>query len=319
MTYIKKISTCRLNTILLLLLLTFFGLVPATIHAKGISDILSSIQQLENDKDPKCYATASRLENFMFGTPLSDAARFEKNKLQAQWIAIIWRNASVLASKSNNKEIENKHISQAVESLFQHKKNKEDNWVMTFKKAPQLVINSHDKRQYGSIAYSLRAILAAQQKQSLDKSWNALPLSKPAIDELQTSLDLFTLSVLKLSDQQARLENKYELDKDLIATTWNRLMGEQPIINPQASNTVAGKTVTHKKLNDLTLLHSIIKQKVASYAAYNNISNQLFVRNLQVYFARNRWPKDPEVAKQFRRLFTESLIVFATDLLYTNS
>jgi len=48
----------------------------------SLYDILQEIQLLENKNDPKCYAAASRLENFMFGTPLTHDARFNKNNLQ---------------------------------------------------------------------------------------------------------------------------------------------------------------------------------------------------------------------------------------------
>jgi hypothetical protein len=61
--------------------------------SKGLDEILADIQELEGDKDPKCYATASRLEDFMYGTPLSDEARFQKNKLQKRLADLVWRKA----------------------------------------------------------------------------------------------------------------------------------------------------------------------------------------------------------------------------------
>lgn len=277
------------------------------IRAEGISDIINSIQNLEGQNDPKCYATASRLENFIYGTPLTDAARFAKNNLQAQWVNHIWKKASILAKQKQQSEIKVENIQLAYKDIFNYSKNFLGDWDIKFPKSAQIIINKLDERQYGSIAYSLRAILAAQQKTEKNPDSVILPLSKAAIDELKQSLDIFTLAVLKQTDQQARLSNSYKLEKKLLVTTWQRLSG----LNQQQEKSKLAKTTTPIKLD---LLHSIINQKVSSYATYNKISNQLFIRNLQVYFARISWPKDPEVGKQFKEIFTESMIAFAADL-----
>jgi enediyne biosynthesis protein E4 len=62
------------------------------------------------------------------------------------------------------------------------------------------------------------------------------------------------------------------------------------------------------------VLKEIIEQKVAAYAAYNQISNQLFVRNLQVDFARRRCPADPAEGAQLKSYIAQSITNFATDL-----
>ena len=58
-----------------------FGASEEQAESKEIQSLLQSIQVFEGANDPKCHATASRLENFIFGTPLSDEARFQKNEL----------------------------------------------------------------------------------------------------------------------------------------------------------------------------------------------------------------------------------------------
>src|SRR5215210_4949353 len=60
--------------------------------------IIDEIGQLEGVRDPKCYATASRLEDFIYGTPLQAEARFEKIALQKAFIRPIWEKASAAAS-----------------------------------------------------------------------------------------------------------------------------------------------------------------------------------------------------------------------------
>ncbi|MBW3672348.1 MAG: hypothetical protein KY432_11840, partial [Acidobacteria bacterium] len=56
--------------------------------------ILDQMGDLESRRDPKCYATAARLENFVFGTPLTEPARFEKAELQKALVSDLWRQAS---------------------------------------------------------------------------------------------------------------------------------------------------------------------------------------------------------------------------------
>ena len=51
--------------------------------------IVESIESLESNRDPKCHATASRLENFMFGTPLTPEAREHRIELQKLMVRYI--------------------------------------------------------------------------------------------------------------------------------------------------------------------------------------------------------------------------------------
>ena len=62
-------------------------------YAQNLDQILTNIEALEARRDPKCYATAARLEDFMYGTPLSEEARFQKNKLQKYLAEVVWRKA----------------------------------------------------------------------------------------------------------------------------------------------------------------------------------------------------------------------------------
>ena len=50
------------------------------------------------------------------------------------------------------------------------------------------------------------------------------------------------------------------------------------------------------------------------YAAYNNVASTIFVRNLQVYFARLPWPEDETLGAEFRNLFIQALVNFGSDL-----
>src|SRR5438128_2288983 len=67
-----------------------------------VPTIIDEIGELESVRDPKCYATASRLEDFIYGTPLESEARFEKIGLQKELIRAAWAKAS---AASGGKEI----------------------------------------------------------------------------------------------------------------------------------------------------------------------------------------------------------------------
>src|SRR5687767_6135984 len=64
----------------------------------SVPAIIEEIGKLEAVRDPKCYATASRLEDFIYGTPLGDEARFAKIDLQKALIRSLWLEASTSAA-----------------------------------------------------------------------------------------------------------------------------------------------------------------------------------------------------------------------------
>lgn len=291
-----------------LIVLVLNGISFSSLAKGSIEQIVNEIKELEKERDPKCYATASRLEDFMFGTPLTDEARFEKNLLNKSWVTSIWQKAGVLAANGKQQVINKSHIKKAVERNFKVATTRNGHWSIEFENGQQIKINKDDKRQYSSIAYSLRAVLGVQQESLMDLESDLVPLSADAIEELKHQLDLFSLAVLKISDAQARKQDRHQIDKTTVADVWNNFA--------QISVSTIAKTPVSpvNKVADLSLVKKVIQQKVESYKAYNQISNQLFVRNLQVYFARLRWPKDKQEGNAFRGLFTETLIQFAHDL-----
>ena len=269
------------------LLLCSLFLCSGMLQAQSVDSIMNEIQKLEGRKDPKCYATASRLEDFMYGTPLSDEARFAKNLLQKQWAKDIWTLASAKASAAKSSEVDAAHVLQALP--FRYGTDESGHWLLRFP-----------------------ALLAVQQEAMLEADMGLLLLSESGVDAVKQALDLFTLAALKIADNKARLENVYEVDETTISEVWLALLQKRST-SPESNKPGTVVASAPGKPVELKLTRSIIDQKVASFAAYNQISNQLFVRNLQVYFARSSWPKDAETGKRFKSLFTETLIVFAND------
>lgn len=293
-----------------------FGLswlsIPVFASNNSLSTILEAINELEKKSEPKCYATASRLEDFMFGTPLNTEARFAKNILQKNYVNQIWGAASQIALAENEPTILQAHIFAAQKLIFQVEKDKIGHFVLTFVKQSPVVIHKDDKRQYGSIAYSLRAVLALQQEALINFNVSLLPLSDLAVIALKDSLDLFTLSVLKLVDTKAKLENKSEVDVSSLYLVWNELGGELALSTQTVSPTSTAKN--SYSLMTSSLLVEMVKRKLNSYAAYNKVNNQLFLRNLQVYFAKVTWPKQESERKEIIESFSDLVTSFAFEL-----
>jgi len=200
--------------------LVSFNLVAAD---NSLNDILNAINKLESKSEPKCYATASRLEDFMFGTPLDDDARFAKNILQKQLIKDIWIKASELAKADDEEIILKSHISQVVKQFLNINKDENQHWQLAFDNDLKLTIHKDDKRQYASIAYSLRAVLAVQQEALLDFELDLLPLTENAIDAVKGYLDFYTLAVLKITDNKAKMQNENLVTVKNMNSVWQSL------------------------------------------------------------------------------------------------
>ena len=292
-----------------LLFVIFSGFITS-VNAQGIDNqnlnlILAGIEELEGDKDPKCYATASRLEDFMYGTPLSDPARYQKNKLQKRLAGVVWRNAG-----DHGKDITSEDIDASFSEIISFGSTPRADHLLTFPNGVKLEIKSIDIRQYGSVAYSLRAILAVQQDSMLNAEQEPLqPLSGEAIETFKQKLDLATLALLAEADAYARSHDEHEISLDNINRAWLALFKVQDGVNTGAEKAVAVFSDAKPPL-----LEKIIQQKITSYTQYNQISNQLFVRNMQVYFARLSWPLDKQEAEAFRTGFIDALVGYAIEL-----
>jgi len=260
-----------------------------------VPTIIEEIGELEGVRDPKCYATASRLEDFIYGTPLESEARFEKIALQKAFIRSVWSQASV----GSPKEIGVDALKAALQSAVSFTQMPEGSWIVK-----GTVITARDKRQYGSVAYALRAILAVQQDALVDGA-NLAPLSADAVETFKEAIDLTTLAALQRADQASRKANRDRVDASTLRTAWTGVIPASAPPAVQAAK-AAGSTGTIK---------AIVAEKLAAFEKYNQLSMAVFLRNLQVYMARHMWPSDPEEGKAFRDEFTETMIAWTNDVL----
>lgn len=226
----------------------FYTLFLMSFLQASSNTIISEIKKLEDRRDPKCYATASRLENFMYGTPLSNEARFSKNHLQKVWLEDLWKKASLLAEKKGLTKIGREEIVTEQEHLFSYKKMKNDNWKLNFKNGQSIEIEAKDKRQYSTVAYGLRALLAVRQSMFFSRNKPLLPLSSEVVEALKDASDFYGLAVLKSTDTLCRLENRYRVEKEDIEEYWKALSLESNI-------TQEAKGIYERKLSDTRSKH----------------------------------------------------------------
>ena len=274
--------------------------------------IIQKIQNLESAKDPKCYATASRLEDFMFGTPLSDDARGLKIDIQKEVSLYIRREASLAAKAQELDSISRNHVLHIVDSLA-YVGTLKDGDLFCAIDSGYLRLTLIDLQHYTSVAYSYRALLSLEQDLLFSDYESLLPLSHGAAEVLNYFLNVTSLAALKVADGLARQESRHEVTADHLQKGWIQVLSgpkrqallsfEYPMLEKKESN------------DDDLLIKKIIAQKLSAYEAYNDVSTSIFLRNVQVYFARQKWPTDQKESDELKNYFIESLVAFCGELI----
>ena len=109
--------------------------------SSGNATILSAIRALESKSDPKCHATASRLQNMVCGTPLSDGARFQKNRLTRALSGRIWTEAAALGL-GRATSVDSEAINKVLE-IYPRITEKEGDWKTVRRSSSLTVINGN--------------------------------------------------------------------------------------------------------------------------------------------------------------------------------
>jgi hypothetical protein len=265
--------------------------------------IIEEIGELEGVRDPKCYATASRLEDFIYGTPLESATRFEKIALQKAFIRGIWAQASASGAKEIGVEELRPHLQKAVP----YAQMPDGSWM-----AGGTTISARDKRQYGTIAYALRAILAVQQDALVDGTVLA-PLTNDAVELFKEAIDLTTLAALQRADQESRKRNHERIQPASLKAAWKEVTSGATASTPPVVRRAEAPRSTGTER--FPTINAIVGEKLAAFEKYNQLSMAVFLRNLQVYMARHMWPADPKEGEAFRNRFNETMIAWTNDVL----
>jgi len=288
---------------------------PRSSPADSSQVILDRIGALEAESDAKCNSTASRFEDFLFGTPLSEAARLEKTRLQKALARQLWFPASDAARAAGESAVTAGRIEAEADALLSASDGPGGALKILFPGQAPLEISSRRSEQYGSIAYSLRAILAVEQENLLSSAEPPMALTPKATRSLQRALDLVFLSALLRADEEARMENANEIGADMLSRAWSALVppGEEAAVKLALSEDLEGAA------RDRGLLDELITKKIEAYRAYNELGDRkaraLFITNTVRFYARAKIARNADARTRIIGAVNRDLDAFSGVLL----
>ncbi|AUC81880.1 hypothetical protein [Lacinutrix sp. Bg11-31] len=298
------------------LLFIFFPKQIFSQEKTAVSEIISKIYDLEKEKDPKCYATANRLEDFIYGTPLNEDARNLKIEVQKEIIYYIRKKGSEKAENEGLKFIQPKHIQPIINNLSSYTKNESEDYNFELK-ARTITVLKLDYNQYASVSYSYRSLLSVEQDLLYFSTNTLLPFNTEALELANHYVNLITLVTLQIADAKARENNVSFITKDIISSSWilvlNQFKNAENISKNEYPSASKNSNTTTSANN--SIVKAIIKQKLKSYEKYNQLNASVFLRNIQVYFAKQKWPTDKALSNELRQYYLESLIQFTSALI----
>jgi hypothetical protein len=299
----------RLTTFLLFLAMPLAAqdvILPELRRQLGLDATVGVIETLENRRDPKCDATATRLENFMYGTPLSMAGREAKVELQKKLIRTVWTSASEAARAQKAEAVTPDVLKPVIASIAPYSMDEAKNAHVKLVDGTELLLEERDVRQYGTVAYALRAILATQQDALLTPGTQLVAMTPEAVQVMKEMVDVYSLAALNLGDKSARKSGKKELDAATLNEAWKR------VAPAQTAQTFAAPAIASKPGE---VLRKIIDQKLVSFRTYNESADPLLYSNIQSFYARHPWPNDVEKTKEITSAFSGAVMSFIGETL----
>ncbi len=280
------------------------------------ANILRAIRTLESDRDPKCHSTACRFENFIYGTPLTGAARDRKVELQKELILGLWTAATSAAAEAGDGTLSRLRLQPFIDAVATVVDVDDGAIRVLYPGADPVEISPVRRRQFSTIAYSLRAILAVGQDAAM-RGTSLAPLDDDATAALNELVDVVTLCALKLADQAARRASAPEVGPKLLAGAWRELVPAVAIAPGPVQTTVSNADAARAGRD---VLFSMIDNKVAAYRAYNNVDAaatvERFVDNIQTYYAQFRLPlPDGPHLTWLMQTYRARLLVFMRELV----
>jgi hypothetical protein len=280
--------------------------------------ILSAIETLESESDAKRHSSAARFEDFIYVTPLADEGRWANVDLQKRWVQRVWGEASEVASQAGEVAVSPQRLREQIEQWFDWSTTPDGQIEVRFTNHPPLTISKMRAKQYGSIAYSSRAILSVQQDRILSGN-DLLTLAPASIELLRESTDTATISALMIADQNAREQKTIEITDAILRSAWTALLphleGSTP---PDAKPSLAADGKSRAQL--MEMLEEMIASKIAAYQVYDEpgdrAATEALLRTIIArYYARAPTPPSSQAWAEFISKFNGRLNEFAMDLL----
>src|SRR5262245_28607296 len=148
---------------------------PRSEEGPSAAPILAALESLESGHDAKCHSTASRFEDFLYGTPLGDGARSENAEAQKRGVRRLWSGASRRAAAEGAASVRPEHLDPEIAELFAVERAEDGAVRVALPGAAPQSIEQAERagsrrgaesieldpvrvRQYGAISYPLPAI-----------------------------------------------------------------------------------------------------------------------------------------------------------------
>jgi len=289
--------------------------------AAASTSVVSAIEALESEHDAKCHSTASRFQDFLFGTPLSTEARLADADLKKQIARQLWTEASRAATAAGQQQVGRQPLDRLALEIASVSQGNDGNVRVEFPNERRIELEGLRIQQYASIAYSLRALLAVQQDLLAAGDDALLPLSSEGIDALSQTLDMLALSALQLADSEAREQNRFEISEAQLRSAWDLLVPSVGETKPLAGADTSPDSALPmaRKEASLAFLESVVEAKTAAYRAYNTGGDldrdKLLVFNIARFYARKPLSRYRDDRRAFVSFLRTRLETFAGRLL----
>jgi len=278
--------------------------------------VLDAIERLESGRDAKCHSTASRFEDFIYGTPLNEAGRSAKVELQKQLARQIWSGAARSSDEAGVSGATAHFVQREIDALLTWEAVSKAETLVRFSTGSELRVSNRRLEQYASIAYSLRAILAVQQDLMISGDGLLPPLDDESIDRMRSAIDLVTLCSLLRADQAAREKNEFELGPAPLQSAWNSFVRPTEAWTPATGSATAPGEA---RARGLAVLDELIANKAAAYRAYNELdersAHELFIGNTVRFYARTPVVRSHTARRDLIAAIESEMNGFAVSLL----
>jgi hypothetical protein len=295
--------------------------LPKSAPLTGSSDaILAAIEDLESEHDAKCHSTASRFEDFLFGTPLSIDARLAHEEAKKRAALQLWTAASRAASNAGEDTVGSRHVNAEAAKIAVPTQQPDGRIRLELSDGHVVEFAPRRADQYASIAYSLRSLLAVEQEQSLFGRALLMRPTPHAIESLSAAVDLLTLAALEIADRDARVRNDFEVTKPSLDAAWARVAplperapgNDGPLDEPASPQAI-------DRDRALALFERIAAAKISAYQLYNEFdedeAQKLLVFNSSRFYARQPLSRNRAERRAFIAVFQTRLDRFAAELL----
>jgi hypothetical protein len=288
----------------------------------GVQSILSVMTDLESRRDPKCDASANRLENIVYGLPFLDEARWQRAVLQTTWFSHVWELADDEAGVKQAETVTREDLERIVRPRTIYQWLPSGDLEVYLKDGESVVLKKVTYEHYSSVGYALRSFLAAYQETMLDEQRMLLPIDREGISFLKEVLDVATLTAIQIATRLAREEERRDITAPLFKKAWQMIKIPEVPLEKESGGKPGRESFPlsvdiQAELRGMMM--ALIDGKKAAYAAYNKFEGRdldaLLFEKIAKDFARVPVPADREGRRIMMEKFMSEVTLFTRNVL----